>query len=99
MADLEVVQGTYGETITLTLQNKQGTAQNVSTYTGDKVVTFRAPKNYKTITSTADFNSDGSDGKIDLVFTSDSCADIEGDWVGTAELTRLVYCPVASRSS
>lgn len=88
MADVEVVQGSYGETITLTLQNKQGTAQDVSSYTGDKEISFRAPRNLKVITSTCDFNSDGTDGKIDFVFTNDSCADIDGDWECTAELAK-----------
>lgn len=95
MADLEVVQGSYGETITLTLQNKQGSAQDVSSYTGEKVATFRAPRNMKIVTSTVDFNSDGTDGKVDLAFTNDSCADIAGEWPFTVELAKT---NVVSRS-
>lgn len=88
MADLEVVQGAYGETITLTLQNKQGTAQDVSSYDGDKEISFRAPRNLKVFSSTADFNSDGIDGKIDFVFDADTNPDIDGDWECTVELAK-----------
>jgi len=88
MADLEVVQGAFGETITLTLQNKLGTAQDISSYDSDKLVVFRAPRNLKTIESTADFNIAGTDGKLDFAFTSDSYPDVPGEWDCQVELIK-----------
>lgn len=87
MAELEgVVAGAYGLTHTITLQNKQGAAIDISAYTGDKIVYLRSPSNNKMISSTADFNSDGTDGKLDFTFTSDSNPDHDGEWESQAEL-------------
>lgn len=87
MADLEnIVQGEYGKTITLVLQDSDGNAQDVSSYDGDKTLIFRAPRNLKTITSTCDFTTTGSDGSLDFTFDSDTNPDVAGEWECQGEL-------------
>jgi hypothetical protein len=87
MADIEgVVAGEYGKTIVLTCQDGEGVAQDISSYTGEKELVFRAPKNRKTIISTCDFNTTGTDGQLSFSFDSDNHPEIQGTWKGQAEL-------------
>lgn len=87
MADLEgIVAGEYGKTVVLTCQDDKGIAQNISGYTGDKELVFRAPKNLQTLVSSCDFLGTGSDGQLSFDFDSDNFPMIAGEWECQAEL-------------
>jgi hypothetical protein len=81
-----IMVGEYGLTLTFTLTDSDGDAQDVSAYDGTKTLVLRAPHNRKTLTLGCTFSTDGSDGIIGTAFTSDSYADIAGDWQAQFEL-------------
>lgn len=88
MADLNgVVVGEYGKTITLTMKDSSGNVQDISTYTSTKNVTAKPPSGYKTVTATASFLTDGSDGKINFSF-ADGDIDQAGLWECTVTLEK-----------
>lgn len=82
-----LVVGSYGTLNSVTLKDFDGAIQNVSGYTGNKYVTFRSPDAKKTITCTASFFTDGSDGILTWSFSSGSPLDRAGIWESQAELT------------
>jgi len=81
-----LVVGEYGKLNSVTLKDFSGSAQNVSGYTGNKYVVFRAPNRKKTITCTASFYTDGSDGIVTWSFSSGDPLDMDGIWEGQVEL-------------
>ena len=81
-----LVKGEYGKVNSVTLKDFDGTAQNVSGYTGNKYAVFRSPDAKKVITCTASFYSDGSDGIVTWSFSSSDPLDREGLWDFQVEL-------------
>lgn len=78
--------GDFGETITLTLKDTDGTAQDISSFT-TRQVHVRSPKGTKTVTNTATFTTDGTDGKLDFSFSIGEI-DRPGRWEGQVELSK-----------
>ena len=81
-----LVVGEYGKVNSITLKNFSGAAENVSIYTGNKYVVFRSPDKRKSITCTASFLTDGSDGIVTWSFGSGDPLDRDGIWEAQAEL-------------
>jgi len=75
-----LVVGEYGKVNSITLKNFSGAAENVSIYTGNKYVVR------KSITCTASFLTDGSDGIVTWSFGSGDPLDRDGIWEAQAEL-------------
>jgi len=81
-----LVVGSYGQTCSVTLKDFDGTAQDVSAYTGTNYVVFRSPDSRKTIVCTASFYTDGSDAIITWSFSSGDPLDRQGLWSAQVEL-------------
>lgn len=83
-----LVVGQFGESVSLTVVDKNGSAVDISSYTTSLQVVLRDPLTLKTLTySDASFYSDGTDGKV--VFTPAS-GDIDrsGEWEGQIKLEK-----------
>lgn len=82
-----IVKGQYGTAITIYIVDDEGTAIDISTYTGTKQVILRSPDAKKTVTLTASFVGTGSTGG--LTFTPAS-GDLNyaGTWVGQVVLPK-----------
>lgn len=61
---VEVPVGMMGMDIEITCQDDGGNAQDISSYTEDKTVTLDSGKG--TLTMTASFVTDGTDGKVKI---------------------------------
>lgn len=84
----DVVVGEYGVPIIVELVSAIGVAIDVSSYTGTKTVTAKAPNNEATKTFTASFVSDGSDGKVKFTPASDNYFTVPGTWEGQLSLAK-----------
>lgn len=85
MADISnVIVGNFGTKIVLTIQDKLGTVVDISIYTGAKIVTFRKPDSAGNQSFTLDFETDGTDGKVEFIPLFGEI-DTVGDWNGTIE--------------
>lgn len=82
-----IVVGQYGNVITLTVVDANGNALDISSYTG-MTVYARAPFDLKTLSWTASFVTDGSDGKIQFTPLVASIFDRSGSWTGQVKLTK-----------
>ncbi len=81
-----LVQGEWGKVNSVTLKDFDGVVQDVSGYTGTKTIVVVSPDSKKTITCTASFLTDGSDGICIWSFSSGSPLDRAGLWSGEIEL-------------
>jgi len=81
-----IVVGTWGVVNSVTLKDFDGVVQDVSGYTGTKTAVFVSPDSKKTITCTASFLTDGSDGVCTFSFSSGSPLDRSGIWESQIEL-------------
>lgn len=75
-----IVQGSYGNTITVTLTDFDGNAQDVSTFDGTKKIYGRHKDTGKEVNATLSFDSDGSDGVLTFSW-ADGDIDAPGDWI------------------
>lgn len=82
-----LVVGQYGESVSLTVVDKNGNAVDISTYTSGIAVVLRDPKSLKTITFSGSFVTDGTDGKVRFTPTSGDL-DRPGTWEGQISLTK-----------
>jgi hypothetical protein len=75
-----VMVGSYGQAITLTVVDDEGTVQDVSGYTTITIIT-RSPHDLKTLTSTGSYatGSLGTDGAITYTYASGDI-DRSGKW-------------------
>lgn len=82
-----IIEGEFGKTITLTLKNAAGTAQDISSFT-TRTVEFRKPRGAGVgLTKTATFTTDGINGKLDVSFASGDVTE-EGLWKGQVRLEK-----------
>lgn len=82
-----IVVGQYGESISLTVVDKNGSAVDISSYTSGTTVTLRDPFSLKTLSYAGSFVSDGTDGKVKFTPASGDI-DRSGTWEGQIELTK-----------
>lgn len=78
--------GDFGEILVLTMKDKDGTVQDISSFTTRQVI-VRTPDKLKTVTRTATFTTDGTDGKLDFSF-ADGDIDRPGLWEGQVVLSK-----------
>jgi len=78
----------YGQSIILTLKDPDPPhgAQDISSYT-TRTVVVRSPDQSKTVTATASFVTDGTEGKISFFF-ADGDIDRHGKWSGQVKLEK-----------
>ena len=82
---LGVMAGSYGQTITLTVVDEDGTVQDVSGYTTITIV-GQSPDGRKTATANGSYVSDGSDGQVSFTWASGDI-DRSGTWILQMEFT------------
>ncbi len=82
-----LVVGQYGESISLTVVDKNGNAVNISTYTTALQVTLRDPQTLKTLSYSASFVTDGTDGKVRFTPAAGEI-DRDGVWEGQIKLSK-----------
>jgi hypothetical protein len=82
-----LVVGQYGESISLTVVDKNGSTVDISTYTSGITVTFRDPKSLKTVAFTGTFVTDGTDGKVKFTPATGDL-DRPGMWEGQIALEK-----------
>lgn len=80
-----IVQGQYGEAITLQVVDDDGNGIDISGYTTSKAVTLRDPASMKTLSYSASFSTDGTDGKVYFTPAAGGI-DREGVWEGQIKL-------------
>lgn len=89
MAELNVITGMvvgqYGEAVQLTIADDDGNAADISTYTSSITVTLRDPKALKTLSYTATFVTNGTNGQIQFTPASGDI-DRPGTWEGQVKL-------------
>lgn len=91
-----IVVGDFGQTIVLTCVDEDGTAVDVSAYTGTKTLHARSPDGSRNISASASFVSGGTDGRVSFAFVA-SDIDRPGRWELTLEL--LIGTTTAQLSS
>lgn len=81
-----LVMGQYGASIPLTVVDDEGTAIDLSSYTG---ISIRAlsPDARTTLSFTGAFVSDGTDGQISFSPTSGNTFDRDGTWKGQVQFS------------
>lgn len=82
-----LVVGQYGESVSLTVVDKNGSVVDISTYTSGITVSLRDPKSLKTVAFTGTFVTDGTDGKVRFTPASGDL-DRPGTWEGQITLTK-----------
>lgn len=82
-----LVVGQYGESISLTVVDKNGNAVDISAYTSGTTVVLRDPKSLKTLSYGGSFVTDGTDGKVSFTPSSGDI-DRPGTWEGQITLTK-----------
>jgi hypothetical protein len=82
-----LVVGEFGKVNSLVCKDFDGNIENLSGYTGTKTAVILSPDSKKTITCTASFFTDGSEGNITFSFSSGNTPDREGLWSGQIELS------------
>ncbi len=85
-----LVVGEFGKVQSVTCEDFDGVAQDISSYTTKQVV-LRSPDSKKTITATGSFVTTGTDGEISWSFSSSSPLDREGVWQGQVVLSKTGY--------
>lgn len=92
MADINkisgIVVGQYGDAITLTIVDKNGAAVDISAYTTSLSVTLRDPYTLKTVSYTATFVTDGTNGQIRFTPSSGDI-DRPGIWEGQVKMEKV----------
>jgi hypothetical protein len=81
-----VVVGQYGQAISLTVVDRRGNAVDISTYT-TITVSLRDPFTLKTLTYSASFITDGTNGQIQFTPATGDI-DRSGDWEGQISLDK-----------
>ena len=81
------VAGEFGKNNIVTLKDFDGVVQDVSSYTTKQVIS-RSDDGRKTITSTATYVTDGSDGQVQWSYGSGDPLDRAGLWEGQVVLTK-----------
>ncbi len=95
MAEIaNVVVGTFGTKIVLTMVDANGVVVDVSAYDGTLTVKFRKPDSAETQTFTLTFDSDGIDGKLKFTPVTGEI-DKVGEWDGTVNLTNVAITIIA----
>ena len=81
-----LVNGQYGASIPLTVVDDEGTAIDISSYTG---ITIKAisPDARTTLSFTGAFVNDGADGQLSFSPTSANTFDRDGTWKGQVQFT------------
>ncbi len=81
-----LVKGQYGSSVVLTIVDDNGTAINLSSYTG---ITIKAlsPDARTTLSFTGAFVTTGTDGKISFTPASGNTFDRDGTWEGQVQFT------------
>lgn len=81
-----ITEGQFGDTIQLQVVDKNGQPVDISAYTGTKTVTLRDPFTLKSLSYTATFVTDGTDGQFQ--FTPAAATEINraGKWEGQLKL-------------
>ena len=91
MAELNKVRGIvvsqYGEALSLTVVDKNGQAIDISSYTTAITVVVRDPQTLKTLSYSASFVTDGTNGKIQFVPATGDL-DRAGLWEGQIVLEK-----------
>jgi hypothetical protein len=82
-----VVVGEYGSPLIEQLVDADGVLTDISSYNGTKTLYFRSPDSLKTVTATATFLSDGTDGKVTWSFANGDI-DRPGKWTGQIVLNK-----------
>ena len=77
----KIFVGQFGEAITITIVDSDGVAVDISGYDGTKQVIVRSPDAQKTVTWTASFGTDGTNGVI-TVTPATGEIDRKGIWKG-----------------
>lgn len=85
-----LVVSEFGKVQSVTCEDFEGAAQDISTYTGIDVV-CRSPDGKKTVTSTGAFVTTGTDGNVAWSFTSSSYLDRPGIWESQVVLRKTNY--------
>ena len=85
-----LVVGEYGKVQSVTCKDKDGVAQDISSYTGISVVA-RSPQGNKTVTVTGSFATDGTDGGVAWSYSTGTYLDRDGDWNFQLHLTKTGY--------
>lgn len=83
-----IVVGQYGEAIVLTVVDKNGVAIDVSSYSTSINVTLRDPYTLKTLSYSASFVTDGTDGQIQFTPVAGDI-DRAGVWEGQIKLEKV----------
>lgn len=81
-----ITVGQFGDTIQLQVVDKNGQAVDISAYTGTKTVTLRDTFTLKTLSYTATFVTDGTDGEFQFTPTAATEIDRAGKWEGQLKL-------------
>jgi len=82
----KIFVGQFGNAITVTIVDSTGTAVDISGYDGTNQVLVNSPDGQSTVTWTASFGSDGTDGVLSVT-PADGDLDRTGEWKGQAKLT------------
>lgn len=83
-----VVVGQYGEALQFTIVDKDGNAVDISAYNQTKTATLRDQFTLKTLSYTATFVTDGTNGQIQFTPASGDI-DRPGDWELQFTLTSI----------
>ena len=81
----KIFVGQYGEVLTLTVVDSTGTAVDISGYDGTKQVLVTSPDGQKTVTWTASFATDGTDGALTITPATGEI-DRAGSWKGQIKM-------------
>ncbi len=81
----KIFVGQFGEAITITIVDSDGTAVDISGYDGTKQVLIVSEDGQKNVTWTASFATDGTNGQLSVTPATGEL-DRAGDWRGQAKL-------------
>lgn len=81
-----ITVGQFGDTIQLVVVDVNGQPVDISAYTGTKTVALRDTFTLKTVTYTATFVTDGTDGQFQFTPAAATEIDRAGKWEGQLKL-------------
>ena len=76
--------GDHGFTITITLEDEDGNAQNVSSYSGSQIVDLISPDGRKVVSCLGTYTSGGTDGVLTFSLAD---GDLDRDGIWKAQVT------------